>query len=325
MSDFTIAVQCESMGTRCGIWTYSSRVIKYLNELDNVKSKSFIRKYKDGKPDVINIQYEPGMMPPQKLMKLLNKYTEPIVITAHHTHNLQQFYPMIDGVIIHDEGQLIGEKPWDYTVIPHPALVFPKKDKKKLRKKYKLPLDKKIIGTMGFICGTGKILPVTVECILKELKDNEFLYLITSFWKGGDMGRLEEIKSVVKKLGKEDNFRIDTDFMVDEEELNEKMQCCDLLYAWNNMAKNARGSQSGSAADMYGARVKLVVKDCPHYSFIGEQDKVVVGRENPEDFAKDVIKTLRESDLTDVQDPTWLSWEEQIKKYNDYFKEISGL
>jgi len=325
MKDFVIGVQCESMGTRCGIWTYSARVIKYLNKLDNTKAVGFVKKYKNGKPNVINIQYEPGMLPPNKVMRLMNKYKEPIIMTAHHTLNLEQFYPMVDGVILHDEGQIVGEKPWDYCIIPHPALVFPKKDKKKLRKKYNLPQDKKIVGTMGFICGTGKLLPYTVEEILKNLNDDEFLYLITSFWKGGDMGRLDEIKKVVKSLGKEDNFRIDTDFIVDEELLNEKMQCCNLLYAWNNVGKGSPGSQSGSAADMYGSRVKLIVKDCPHYSFIGNQDKVVVGREHPSEFAEDVINLLREGNLDDIQDPTWLSWEEQIKKYKKYFEEVSEL
>ena len=176
---------------------------------------------------------------------------------------------------------------------------------------------------MGFIAGTGKVLPVTVKNILSKLKDDEFLYLITPFWKGGDMGRLKQINEVVKESGKEKNFRIDTDFIADEEVLNEKMQCCDLMYAWCNVPKNAPGSQSGSAADMYGARVKLIVKDCPHYSFIGSQEGVVVGRENPDEFVEDVIKTLREEDLSKVPDPTHLSWQTMIKKYLEYFEEVA--
>jgi len=321
---FTVGIQCESLGTRCGINTYATRVNKYLNQLENVESKMFVNKYKNGKPDVINIHYEPGMMPAKRLMKLLDKYTDPIVITVHHINNLKQFYPMLDGVVLHDEGQT-KDKPWSYVVIPHPALVFPKKDKKELRDKFGLPQDKKIVGTMGFICGTGKLLPLTVEHILKNLNDDEFLYLITSFWKGGDMGRLKDIEDVVKSLGKENNFRIDTDFIVDEEVLNEKMQCCDLLYSWNNISKGSPGSQSGSAPDMYGARVKLIVKDCPHYSFMAAQDKVLVGRDSPSDFAKDVVKALRSKDLYDVPDPEWLSWETKIKDLLEYFKEVAEL
>jgi len=320
-----IGIQCSSLGQRCGIFTYAARLDRYLNQLEDVNSKMFVEKYKNGPLDVISIQYEPGLMPPQALNGLLQKYSEPVVVTAHHIGNLQQFYPMLDGVVLHDAGQIPPnqEGPWKYTVIPHPALVFKEKDKAELRKKYGLPKDKKIIGTMGFICGTGKILPLTVEKILSKIKDDEFLYLITPFWKGGDMGRLADINKVVEKSGKSNNFKIETDFMADEEILNEKMQCCDLLYAWNNMTKDAPGSQSGSAADMYGARVKLIVKDCPHYSFIGSQDKVLVGSESADDFAIDVINALRTEDLEDVQDPTWLSWEEQIKNYLEYFKECS--
>lgn len=318
-----IGIQISSMGQRCGCFTYATRLNKYLNELDDVNSKMFVEKYKNGKCDVLSIQYEPGLLPPQKLQWFLQKYTQPIVVTAHHIMGLQQLYPMIDGIVLHDKSQIVGDEPWNYTVIPHPALVYPEKDKKKLRKKYKLPANKKIIGTMGFICGTGKILPATVQHILNNLKDDEFLYLITSFWKGGDMGRLSEIMDVVKQSGKSKNFRIDTDFVVDEEILNEKMQCCDLMYAWNNISNAQPGSQSGSAADMYGARVKLVVKQCPHYSFIGKQDKVLVGREKPEEFAEDVLEALRTEDLDDVQNPEHLSWQTLIHQYAEYFKEVS--
>jgi len=326
-----IAIQCNEFGQRGGINTYSMRLCRYLNGLEDVTAKLFYEKYKNGKPDIISVQYEPGMIPPypdgtnRPSMKfLLDKYKEPIVVTAHHTGGLPQFFPALDGVVLHADNQ-IKEKPWSYSIIPHPALVYQKKDKQDLRKKFGLPKDKKIVGTMGFICGTGKILPTTVRNILEQLKDDEFLYLITSFWKGGDMGRLRQVMEVVEKSGKSNNFRIDTDFVVDEELLNEKMQCCDLMYCWNNMPKNTVGSQSGSAADIYGARVKMIVKDCPHFSFIGEQDKVLKGRESAEDFSKDVIKALREADLEDVQDPEWLSWENKVKDYLDYFLEVSEL
>ena len=320
-----IGMQCNEMGQRGGISTYSMRLCRYLNQLDNVDAKIFFSKYKnkDGKADVLSIQYEPGMLRPQQLQQMIHKFPEPIVVTAHHIGGLQQFYPILDGIVLHDKNQIVGEEPWNFTTIPHPALVYPEKDKIELRKKYNLPEDKKIIGTMGFICGTGKILPLTVQLLLRELKDNEFLYLITSFWKGGDMGRLTEIMKVVEESGKKDNFRIDTDFIVDDEILNEKMQCCDLLYAWNNITNAQPGSQSGSAADMYGARVKLIVKDCPHYAYIGKQDKVLVGRENAGDFVDDVIEALRTENFDDCQNPSHLSWEVMINSYLDYFKEVS--
>jgi len=319
-----VAIMNPELGGAGGVNTYSMRLCRYLNEVKDVSAKIFVEKYKNGKPDVISVQYEPGCLSPQRLNQLLNEYVEPVVVTAHHMGMLQQFYPMLDGVVLHAENQ-VKEKPWSYTVIPHPALVYKEKDKKKLRKKFKLPQDKKIVGTMGFICGTGKILPMTVSNILKNLKDDEFLYLMTPFWKGGDMGRLKEIMDVVKSSGKENNFRIDTDFIADEEILNEKMQCCDLMFAWNNMSKGQIGSQSGSAADMYGARVKLVVKDCPHYSFISEQEGVIVGREQPDEFAEDVLNALRNEDLENVPNPTHLSWETLISRYVEYFKEVADI
>ena len=331
MKEINIGIQVSSLGERCGIYTYASRLNKYLNSTkkdkynEDIKVNSFMFANKPkAKFDVLSIQYEPGLMQPQVLQWFLNKYDNvPVVITAHHIGYLENFYPILDGIVLHSEDQILGEKPWVYRVIPHPALVYPKKDKEKLRKKYNLPLDKKIIGTAGFITGTGKNLPLTVKEILKRLNDDEFLYLITSFWKGGDFGRLHDILSVVKDMGKEKQFRIDTDFVSDEI-LNEKMQACDLLYAWCQIGPNDKGSQSGIAADMYGSRTKLIVKNSAHYSFIGSQDKVLIGRENPSEFADDVIYALRKEDLNDVQNPEWLSWENQVKEYIDFFQEILG-
>jgi len=330
MKKLKIAIQNNELGQRGGIATYSNRLEKYLNgtkikvgnqEID-VEAKQFVSRIRNG-PDVISIQYEPGMLPPQALQSIIQRYSQPVVVTAHHMGILPQFYPLMDGIVVHSKNQLEGyDEPWNYTVIPHPALVFENKDKKELRKKYGLPEDKKILGTAGFIVGTGKELPMIIEKILRKMKDDEFLFCSTSFWKGGDFGHTEIIMKKVKELGKEDNFRIDTDF-VPEEVLNEKMQCCDLLFAWNNL--NAPGSNSGIAMDMLGARRKLIVKDSNHYGFVGSIKGVAKGRQGVDEFVTDIFKLFRSNRLDkDIPDPIPYSWETMTKKYAEYFYEILG-
>jgi hypothetical protein len=332
MKKYKIGIQVGSLGDRCGIATYSKRLCDSLNSLDKdligedveVEAYQFVNKPKKG-TDLINIQYEPGLMPPQLLMKIINKYMQPVIITVHHIGYLPQLFGELEGFVFHNVDQFedTGSEPLSFAIIPHPALVFEDKNKEELREKFNLPKDKKILGTSGFITGTGKNLPESVKQILIRLKDDEFLYLTTAFWKGGDMGRKDAIMEVVRELGKEDQFRLDTDF-VSAEELNEKMQACDLLYAWCVVGPNAKGSQSGIAADMYGSRTKMIVKNSAHYSFIGEQDKVLVGSEGVIDFADDVVKALREEDLEDTQNPEWLSWNEKAKDYLNYFQEVLG-
>jgi len=321
MSELRIAIQNPEMGARGGVGVYSGRLEKYLNECKGVSAKQFVERIRNG-ADIISLQYEPGCSPPKQLNYFIQKYSQPIIVTAHHMGLLNQFYPTLDGIVLHSEDQIPDgwEKPWDYTVIPHPALVYPKKDKKKLRKKYNLPDDKVIIGTAGFIVGTGKEIPNMVNNILRGMNDDEFLYSITSSWKGGDWGKISKTMKKAKGTGKENQFRMDSDFVSDEV-LNEKMQCCDILWAWNNMYYGQqKGSQSGIAADMYGSYTKLIVKDGPHYSFIGSQDKVLVGRPQPEDFAEDVLKVARNEDLKDIQNPEFLSWQKQILNYVEYFR-----
>jgi len=315
-----IVIQNGELGQAGGINTYSSRLNRYFNRLNGVESEMFIQRPLCDDFDIMLIQYEPAICPPNLIQTLLKKYTQPIVITAHHNRDIAQMYNVINGFVFHSTNQIV-EEPYNYTVIPHPSLVYDNLNKKDIRQSLGLPLDKKIIGTSGFIFGTGKRLPTTVKHILKQLNDDEFLYLNTSMWKGGDNGIRQDILTEVKRLGKEKQFRIDTDF-VEDKELNRRLQACDLLYAYCGIGPNDKGSQSGIAADMYGSRRKLIVKNSAHYSFIGKQDKVVVGNEDAEKFADDVIDTLRNSDLNDVQDPTWLSWQEQINKYYKYLKNI---
>jgi hypothetical protein len=296
------------------------RLIDALNKVEGIEAVPFVDKIK-GKVDLISLQYEPGLMPPEKLQWFLQKYSQPIVITAHHTGYLPQFYPMVDGFIFHSKTQIAGD-PWNYKIIIHPAMVFPEKGKMEMRKKYGIPLDKKVLGTAGFIAGTGKELPILIGPILEKLKDDEFLYFITSFWKGGDFSALQLLKDAIKEYGKENQVKIDIDFVTDEV-INEKIQCCDLLFSWNS--SEGPGGTSGIAMDIIGARRKLIVKAVPHYDEAGKIPGVERGRKPPREFIDDVFKVFRESDLTIVPDPTPYNWDILVKEqYVPYFKEILG-
>jgi len=317
MTDLSVGIQCGSIGERCGIYTYSTR-LKDALEKKGIKTSMFVNKCRE-KCDVINIQYEPGLMPPQLLKNLIDRYTQPIIVTVHHTGYLPQFYDKIDGLIFHNKNQIPpgDNQPWDHVVIPHPALVFDNKDKKEMRKKYGIPEDKKVIGTAGFIAGTGKHIPEMTEYLLKEMKDDEFLYNITSFWKGGDFGYTNMVNNTVDKLNKNNNFKIDTDF-IPAEILNEKMQCCDLLFTWNE--STGPGGTSGIAMDMIGAHRKVIVKDAPHYQTAYEIDNVLKGKSDQMEFAKDVLNALRKEDLTKIADPKPYDWNVLIDDMIDYYE-----
>ena len=324
-----IGVQCSSWGTPCGIFTYSDRLVDAFNKKKGVECKAFIdEKFdlseKDLKrifgwiPDVILIQYEPGLFaqnPQGILMSYSQRFTKPLLyVTVHHTNGLiNMMGGHFDGFILHSESQKVPLKAqlddktqdvlWgSYRMIPHPALVYKKLDKKKIRKELGLPLDKKILGTAGFIFGTGKRLPIMVDTILRNIKDDEFLYLITSFWKGGDMGREEQIRNIVKELGKENNFRMDTNFL-SSEEFNKKLQACDLLFSWNVTDGKTYGSNSGVAMDEISSYTKTIVKDVPHYDTALRIEGVLSARGNPTSFAEDVLNALRNEDLTQVPNP----------------------
>ena len=105
--DIKIAVQCGSLGDRCGINTYTQRVVENLNKIDGISAFAFKDRFrKSQNVDLINIQYEPGMCQPNVLNGFLQKYSQPIVITVHHSGLIHQFYPMVDGLIYHSNNQI---------------------------------------------------------------------------------------------------------------------------------------------------------------------------------------------------------------------------
>ena len=322
MGRFKVGIQCSSIGHRCGIYTYSQRVEEYLNKND-VDTVMFANKCRED-CDIINIQYEPGLIPPTptndgrtSLVELIDMFTQPIVVTVHHTGAIPQFYDKVDGLIFHNKNQIIG-KPWNSVTIPHAALVYPKQDIKSLRKKYGIPEDKKVLGTAGFIAGTGKHIPEMAEYLLENIKDDEFLYFITSFWKGGDFGYTDMVNDVVSKYNKKDNFKIDTEF-VPSNILNEKMQCCDFMFTWNDSV--APGGTSGIAMDMLGAHKRIIVKDAPHYDTAKDIEGVLIGRQDQKEFAEDTLNAFRNEDLTKVPKIDDYSWDNVIKKQIEYFEQ----
>jgi hypothetical protein len=338
------------LGHRCGIATYSHRFADALQH-NGHQVKLFVDKLRFFNPDIIAPQYEPGMLHPQMLIKLSQQYSDVMVPTIHHSNHIEHFSVLVDGMVLHDKSQIQppnqlypqGQpEPYEYTIIPHPAMVYPKKDKTQLREKYKLPADKKILGTMGFIAGTGKNLPMTVNEIYHRLdKKNEFLYLNTSFHRIGDMGRLKQIEQVVGGFTKNDYIsfnkglfngnreyihwfdggRIDVSFVPDYE-MNEKMQLCDLLYAYNMTSPQTYGSTSGIAMDMLGSGVKTIVKNTPHFKTATDIG-AVSARRQPDLFADDVINLLRNDDeLKNIPDVSKYSWDNLVNEFVTYYESL---
>jgi len=318
-----IEILCRELETGMGgIATFTDRMVNAINDTKKMKARGRIWDISD-EADMAVIQYEPGMISPETIISFAKIYTKnPIILMVHHSGGIEKLFDSVDGAIFFSELQIPEEWKDISTVIEHPALVFKNKSKKSMRKKFKLPKDKTIIGTAGFIYGTNKRLELIAEPLLKNLADNEFLYFITSFWKGGDGGKEQMLYNLAKKYGKEEQIRIDSDF-IDDKTLNEKMQACDLLWAWNIYPENYTFCTSGIAADMYGARRPLIVKNSGHYYNIAKKENVYRGSSNPEEFADQVLILARKKDELRVpENVEEISWKNMSEKYIDFFNKF---
>ena len=74
-----------------------------------------------------------------------------------------------------------------------------------------------------------------------------------------------------------------------------------------------------------GQMLELIVKDSPHYAFVGSIKGVKKGRAKEEDFVEDALTLLRSKNLNkSIAEPEKYSWQSLINEYVDYFKEIMG-
>lgn len=312
-----IGIICPELGLRGGISTFSYRLGRYLKQAgcEVVYGINDIREA----VDVKIIEYEPGIYPTVNLKKYLEEHKdEPIILEFHNTVQAKMLAKLAHFSIFHAEHSIPEDWPGHYKLIPHPALVYPEKDKDILRRKFNLPREKRILGTGGFLHGIWKGWHTVLEPLLRNLDSDEFVYFATSAWIEGDGGVIGMFRHIARKLGKTAQFRVESDFMPDEI-VNERYQACDMLFAWNSTPPNYIYSSSGLICDLYGARRHVVVRDIPHHWHLRGLKGVTMAPTEVDDFVDVVLKCFRdEKKLNERPEPEHLSWEVLIKEWIDY-------
>lgn len=263
---------------KCGIAQYTENLYNALIKKGykvtayphNITHDKLMQALEIDKPNILNIQYEPGIMPPTPvligLIEKIKKNNIKIILTVHNeTADVKTLYNLVDALIYHKKS-LYFNSPNKLNTIPFGIPVFnPENSKLNLRKKYNFKPNDVIISTAGFMT-PWKEYPSILEELVPWLKSSKFnkVQLLTSF---NDISyayskiEFNKIKKVIKDNSIHNQVIHITKYL-SQQELNERLWISDLGYLWGNIQSNGT---SASCKEFVASRLPFITTNSNHF------------------------------------------------------------
>jgi len=264
---------------RCGIAIYTQHIVKALKNgghkafiyAHNLSAQELIKQAKKDALNIINIQYEPGIMPPKEILAQiiaqLKKENICVFMTIHREcEDLVTLATLADHLIFHKTSSYFKfDDKVHFLEMGAPVYAVKHLNKKQVRKRYGFSEHDIILSTFGFLAA-WKEYSIILELLVPWLKTNpnHRVQLLTSFndmdLKGCEIEN-KKIKDVIQKykLGKQ--VAHVTEFLT-EHILLERLWLSDLGYLW---APIETQSSSAASKQFIAARLPLVTTDSSHY------------------------------------------------------------
>lgn len=285
----------QSPHERCGVGEYGRALDAALRKAGvEVATRQYGDPLSDGirSGDALLVHFEDGLAgDPARLNAQLvdiKRAGANIVFCCHRyeKHVLEAYAHVVGRFVLHRD----YEPRHGYSVIlPLGCPVYePRSERRALRAALRLPEDKVVVTTLGFISG-WKSWPEVLACVTAVLPPNAFLQVQTPppFVNMNESRRIaEEMRAACAPLG--DRVRFSTEF-VPESELLDRVYASDMGFVYH---PNSTGSVSAATKAMVSGRCPTVVTNVNHAS---DMVKGVV-RSSPlaKEFARDVADLARD-------------------------------
>lgn len=316
----------------CGIAVYTEHLVKALQHhgaavfpySNKLTPEELLRQVDIDRPHVLNIQYEPAIMPrtPEliALIRELRARRIKVVITFHsEPDSAKQLATVADQCIFHKPSAYftIGGK------INHISMgvpVFdPSASNKEIRKKYGFSSKDKILTTTGFMFTWKQHADVLMRMATRIKENPTFkVQLLTAF---NDVNPDEchrensNIKSVIDTFDLHDQVIHMTSFLP-QEELSERLWISDLGYLWSGITTS---SSSAASKEFITSRLPLVVTDSNHY-----HDMNIGVTRTPMDkdvFVNTILSTITNPHLNEMRQQLQTAYD-QLNYNNSILKHV---
>jgi hypothetical protein len=255
--------------------------------------------------DVTIVQHEWGLFRAEDLHCFCEQSSTPVVIFAH-SGGVESLAATADGTIAMHRG-IVALIEGPTLVIPHPAWI-PRElqDRRQLRERFGLGDRSFVVGSSGFISGFRQF-PEILSRLLPVIRDADGCVELMSSRCGGPWcSEWERIEPELDQLRQEypKHFRYEGGFL-SHEELNLRLQACDLLWCFTNRASSAYAS--GVAADHYASGTMMVLADVEQHRDIIKRRGTVAAPADLHGFVETLLTTIRDRRFQ-RHDPEAYSW-----------------
>jgi hypothetical protein len=229
-------------------------------------------KINDDDLDILNIHYEPSLMPPlPDLLSTLQKIKQckvKVVMTIHkETTTISDFSPYVDFFIYHKPPIYLTSRK-KVILIPPGSPIFkppPPSHRTLLRKKYGFSENDTIIVSHGLFLQNNDI-PRIVECLAPYFKIEptyrlQLLYSFSPLAQAMEVAEYQKLTQVIEKHQLQSQVILITDFLL-QKELSERIWISDIGYKWFTITTEGMPS---IASQFIAARTPLVLPHSPSY------------------------------------------------------------
>jgi hypothetical protein len=297
----------------CGIGTHSVSLERAVRHLGGEIRTTTELSTADG-DDVVLVQHEWGLIPDADLRDYCAKSPVPVIMFAH-AGGVEIFSEDVDGFIaMHPD--IVQSLPGPSLAIPHPAwLPNVLEERSQLRTRFGLNDKSFVVGSSGFMTGFRQFPTIVTRLLPLVRAHGGFIELVTPA-VSGPWHPDERIEAELGWLHKEhsDHFRYDTRYHATDE-LNLRLQACDLLWCFTNRASSAYAS--GTAADQYASGTAMVLSDIEQHHHILRKDGMISAPADIDGFTDTLLQAVEERRFA-RHDPTTFSWLDAARMIIDF-------
>jgi glycosyltransferase involved in cell wall biosynthesis len=269
---------------------------------------------------VVLIQHEWGLFPNvEELHAYCARSHVPVVLFAH-SGGIESFAASVEGFIAMHEG-IVRAIERRSLVIPHPAWTPPiLEDRHQLRQRFALGYKSLVVGSSGFMTGFRQF-PEIVSRLLPVLREVDGMVdLVISRVGGPWYSETARVEADLDKLRRnhEGYLHFDGRFL-SREELNSRLQACDLLWCFTNRASSAYAS--GSVVDQYASGTAMVVSEVEQHQDVLGKHGVVAAPADLRGFTDVLLSTIAGGQLP-RHTPSVFTWTAAAQQVVRFLEEL---
>lgn len=308
---------CPSIHLECGVGNFARNCDAALAK-SGIDVTTLTEIPADVTTDLL-IQHEYALFDTPALRSRLAQHRGRVFFFAHCPGADLVFGKHVDAFVTLCEG--MTETATRTLVLPHPGWQrVPLLNRDELKARFQWSPYRCVVGTNGFISPSRQFDEVARRLLPFAERENMLVQVIGTRHHSHDARpgyrdqelRLRELAAAYHR-----HFALETRFL-DHEELNHRLQACDLTWCWT--ATPSRPYGSGTCADQYGSGTRLIVADKRQHGHVSSLPNVVLAPDDMEGFVRTLEAEMSRSEFP-RHDPSLLSWDTFAERLVRYIAE----